>query len=268
MKNEEYSTLLIETALKAGEAIMHIYTTDFNVEYKTDRSPITQADQQAHRIISKELLKTDYPLLSEEGKNIPWTVRKNWNTFWLVDPLDGTKEFIKKNGEFTVNIALIEQGLPVMGIVYAPVPDIIYIGEVHSGAYKIEKASEKGCRDWSFSGCSEFVKKLPLQGKTNPYRIVASRSHISPETKAYIEEQRRKYGNIEIVSKGSSLKLCMIAEGRADVYPRFGPTMEWDTAAGHAVVRASGAKVVQTGADEELVYNKERLLNPWFIALR
>jgi 3'(2'), 5'-bisphosphate nucleotidase len=268
MKNQEYWTLLMDTALKAGEAIMQIYMTEFTVAYKNDMSPVTKADREAHDLIFRELQKTEFPVLSEEGKNIPWSVRRNWDTFWMVDPLDGTKEFIQKNGEFTVNIALIEQGHPVMGVVYAPVPDILYIGEVHSGAYRIDKAAEKGYPVSSFSGCVEGATRLPVPGEFSSYRIVASRSHSSPETEAFIEERRTKYGEIEILSKGSSLKLCMIAEGQADVYPRFAPTMEWDTAAGHAVVKASGAKVVLADADEELVYNKEHLLNPWFLAIR
>jgi 3'(2'), 5'-bisphosphate nucleotidase len=212
------------------------------------------------------LQETSIPVLSEEGKHLPYTERKQWEKLWLVDPLDGTKEFIKKNGEFTVNIALIENGVPVAGIIYVPVTEILYVGINNLGAFKLKDTSD-------FRGTLDDLKKkainLPENKKASAFRVVASRSHLSKETEAFIEKMKRKHSNITTVSIGSSLKLCLIAEGAADIYPRFAPTMEWDTAAGHAIVKAAGGKVVLAdGEKTEVIYNKENLLNPWFIAVK
>ncbi len=263
---EKLIEIAIKASIEAGKAIMEIYDTNFDIEYKKDSSPLTTADNASHQIITSYLEKTAIPILSEEGKHLPFEERKDWKQFWLVDPLDGTKEFIKKNGEFTVNIALIDHGEPVAGIIYVPVTDVLYVGIKNRGAYKLQN-TEKFNR--SVSELREKAINLPEIKNENRYRVVASRSHLSAETSAFIEKMENHHPNIQIVSKGSSLKLCLIAEGAADIYPRFAPTMEWDTGAGHAIVNAAGGKVV-LAEDENipLEYNKENLLNPWFIAKR
>lgn len=253
----------IEAAISAGSAILLVYNSnDFEVELKSDNSPLTLADRNAHDVIVGYLGKTGIPILSEEGRGIPYEERKNWHQFWLVDPLDGTKEFVKRNGEFTVNIALIENGKPVMGVIYVPVTDVLYVGSIADGAYRIEEAS-------SFTTETELLEsaqKLPIDRNDNSFKVVASRSHMSKETEDYVDKLRQKHENVEIVSKGSSLKLCLVAEGNADIYPRFGLTSEWDTGAGHAIVLASGGKVVLAENEaKELSYNKENILNPYFI---
>lgn len=251
----------IQAAIEAGLEILKIYNTDFDVEYKEDQSPLTIADKSAHNIISSYLLETKIPVLSEEGRSIPFTERKEWNQLWIVDPLDGTKEFVKKNDEFTVNIALVENHKPVMGVIYAPVFDILYYGEEGNGSFKVSEASKY------LNNIDEvFINStpLPIDSKREYFGVVASRSHMSDETQAFIDDL--KYENVKIVSKGSSLKLCMVAEGEAEVYPRFAPTSEWDTAAGHAIVTSMGGRVVQAqNPNENVVYNKEDILNPWFI---
>jgi 3'(2'), 5'-bisphosphate nucleotidase len=269
MNNEDLKkllTLATKASLIAGKEINKIYQgTDFEIEQKEDETPLTLADRKSHEIIDNYLRKTDYPILSEEGKDIPYEERKKWEFFWLVDPLDGTKEFIKKNGEFTVNIALIQNGRPVMGVVYAPYVRELYFGCEKFGAYKLENATEECC---DFSDLNELMKEglnLPLTEKHSNFVVVASRSHLNDETKEYIDSLRRKHQNIEFISKGSSLKICMVAEGKANVYPRFAPTMEWDTAAGHAVAVSAGFKVTRKDEVTPLEYNKEELRNPWFI---
>ncbi len=253
----------IIASIKAGKEILKIYNTDFKVEYKKDESPLTLADKNANDIIISFLNETGIPVLSEEGRSIPFEERKKWNQLWIVDPLDGTKEFVKKNDEFTVNIALIENKKPVMGVVYAPVLDELYFGEEELGAYKLNNASENID---DINKLTKRASKLPLEISKSYYGVVASRSHLTSETSAYIDEIKRKHDKVEIVSKGSSLKIVMVAEGSADIYPRFAPTSEWDTAAGHAVVLASGGRIVQAKSqDDEVVYNKEDILNPWFI---
>jgi len=256
---------IIFTALNAGKAIMEIYETDFGVEFKADKSPLTLADKKAHAVISKDLEKTGLPVLSEEGREINYDKRKSWNRFWMVDPLDGTKEFVKRNGEFTVNIALIENRIPVLGVVYAPVLDVLYFGSVETGAFMINNASKK-MQENSVGNWKEIAVELPLQSKENVFKIVASRSHLSLETETFINDLKKTHPNAEIVSIGSSLKLCLIAEGNANVYPRFAPTMEWDTAAGHAIISAANGTVKKANdINIDLTYNKENLLNPWFI---
>jgi 3'(2'), 5'-bisphosphate nucleotidase len=200
---------------------------------------------------------TGLPLFSEEGKKIPYNERKDWERYWLVDPLDGTKEFIKRNGDFTVNIALIEEGLPVMGVVYVPVSDTLYYGQSGKGAWLRDKASigDKG-DDTPLKAHAPNDKNL---------RIVASRSHLNQETELFIARLMRKGYTIEITSRGSSLKLCQVASGQAHVYPRLGPTMEWDTAAAHGVCREAGALVIDMETRKEMVYNRENLLNNNFV---
>ena len=240
---------VVSIAREAGGAIMRIYNQDFKVEYKEDKSPLTLADKSAHSIIEKRLgeLSIKLPILSEEGKEVLYKERKLWKCFWLVDPLDGTKEFIKKNGEFTVNIALICKDEPVLGVVYAPALNICYWAEKGKGAFK------------------DGVK-LPIKANMDKrfYKIVVSRSHMSDATQAFIDSlvvNKKK----KLVLSGSSLKVCLVAEGKADIYPRLGPTMEWDTGASCIVATEAKKRVVQFDTNAALLYNKERLLNPWFI---
>jgi 3'(2'), 5'-bisphosphate nucleotidase len=250
-------------AYHAGQEVMEVYETAFDVELKEDHSPLTLADKRSHEAIINGLRKkhADIPVLSEEGKDISFEERKEWGTFWCVDPLDGTKEFIKRNGEFTVNIALIENGQPVFGVIYAPVLDDMYVGHKEKGAYKIENYSQKAIS--SFELKDEAIK-IPFHN-TDVFTIVASRSHMSEETEAFIKDMESKHGQVKTISSGSSLKLCLVAEGKANVYPRLAPTMEWDTAAGQAIVEAAGGTVIIAGSEEPLKYNKENLKNPWFI---
>tara|TARA_B100000508_G_C11458086_1_gene277769 strand:- start:348 stop:1157 length:810 start_codon:yes stop_codon:yes gene_type:complete len=251
-----------KTAQLAGKEILEVYNTEFDVETKSDQSPLTSADRAAHEVIVEGLSASGIPILSEEGKDIPFIERMNWELFWMVDPLDGTKEFIKRNGEFTVNIALIENNQPILGVVYVPVKDTIYLGGQSVGAYKIETFSEVISRQFQdhFNDLNRLPKKID-----RPYTLVGSRSHMSEETEEFFNQVRALKGEVEIISVGSSLKLCMVAEGRADEYPRFAPTMEWDTAAGHAVVSAMGGKVINWKLNSSLAYNKENLLNDWFL---
>lgn len=248
-----------KAALEAGKIILNIYnseTSNWQIEAKADNSPLTLADKSAHNKMVEYLNQTNLPILSEEGKSIPYKTRKNWNYFWMLDPLDGTKEFIKRNGEFTVNIALIHQQKPILGVVFVPVSKKMY---------------------WAFEGKGAFLQEEnqePKQLNTKPFtpnplplkktRIVASRSHQNDATKAFLEKQN----NPEIVPMGSSLKFLILAENKADVYPRFAPTMEWDTAAAQIILEEAGGKVLQENSNQPLVYNKENLLNPYFICFR
>ena len=240
---------IVAIAKEAGDAIMEIYKKDFTVEYKDDHSPLTEADTKANEIICSALEKLypNIPIMSEENKQTEYEVRKNWEYYWCIDPIDGTKEFIKKNGEFTVNIALIHKDTPVLGVVYAPAIDEMYKAKKDEGAYK--------------NG-----QKLPLTTNQHPeekLHVVASKSHLSQETQEFIDNLETK--GIEQVSKGSSLKLCMVATGEADIYPRLAPTMEWDTAATDAIVREAGKMTYSYETNQPMIYNKENLLNPWFV---
>ena len=260
---------IVQTAIKAGDGILKIYEKDFAVEYKADDSPLTEADKIANEIIIDELNKAypEIPILSEESKEAPYEQRKKWDYFWLIDPLDGTKEFVKKNGEFTVNIALIHECKPVLGVITVPVKGTLYFGVEGAGSFKSSIWSET----LSYSKQNQLIEnseKLPVVSSSRPYTVVGSRSHMSEETLEFITKKKEKHENVDILSIGSSLKLCMVAEGRADIYPRFGPTMEWDTAAGHAIAVAAGAKVFEPAENKPLLYNKENLLNPWFVVER
>ena len=257
---------IIPIALEAGANIMEIYRTeDFQVQSKQDDSPLTLADRMSHETIVKGLaaLPYDIPILSEEGKQLAYEDRKDWEYFWLIDPLDGTKEFIKRNGEFTVNIALIHNGKPVIGVIYAPVLDTLYVAKEGVGSYKVEEATKN--KSESIDEFATVARKLPLDNKEKKISAVASRSHFSKETEDYLNRVKKKYGEFDITSAGSSLKLCLVAEGTATVYPRFAPTMEWDTAAGQAIVTFAGGTVKEPDSGEPLSYNKQDLLNPWFI---
>ncbi len=256
----------IAAALKAGEEIIDVYNNeDFGVEMKSDNSPLTNADKRAHAVIIKALEKTGYPVLSEEGKNIDFEERKQWETFWMVDPLDGTKEFVKRNDEFTVNIALITQNTPVLGVIYVPVLSELYFASETTGAKKIKiPASEAGLAK-NMDALVSNAKSLSCKNTGKDIMVVASRSHFSEDTENFVNTLKKKYNVIDFVSKGSSLKLCLVAEGIADIYPRFAPTMEWDIAAGHAILKHSGSIITQQDGKTPVVYNKQDLLNPWFI---
>lgn len=266
MHTDSILLIAINAAVKAGDAILQIYKKPFEVEIKKDNSPITEADKQAHQVITDFLKETELPVLSEEGKDWDYAERKLWEYFWLVDPLDGTKEFVSRNGEFTVNIALIEKNTPIAGVIYIPVKDCLYFAN-EKGAFRIDDCTSKNLGG-SLDIISSNGVSLPESLSSDKFRIVASRSHMNQETDEFIENLKKKYNETEIVSAGSSLKFCQIAEGKADIYPRFGTTMEWDTAAGHAIVKYSGGKVLQAGSEMELCYNKPVLRNPYFIASR
>lgn len=249
---------IIAIAEEAGKEIMKIYETgDFAITDKSDNSPLTKADKAGNAVIVAALQEQfpEIPIISEENKMIEYSDRKDWEYFWLVDPLDGTKEFIKKNGEFTVNIALIRNGKPVMGVVGIPAKNQMYYAVENKGAYKIDAEGSK-------------IKLEVNTPKKNEIALIGSRSHPSPEFDAYLKEMEHKFETVNFVPAGSSLKFCLVAEGKADVYPRLGPTMEWDTAAGHALVLEAGARVKVYGKETDLVYNKENLLNPFFIVER
>ena len=257
-------TLAIHAAVEAGRAILDIYNGgDYEVESKADQSPLTLADRRSHEIIISALEKTGIPILSEEGKEISYMNRSWWSKFWLVDPLDGTREFIMRNGEFTVNIALVTEGHATFGVVYAPVVKTLYVGLKGRGAYR--------CRDEKyfcqpFDYLIQFSDTLPAARADHKFfRVVASRSHYNQETRDYVNALDTDDKPISLVNSGSSLKLCMVAAGEADIYPRLGPTMEWDTAAAHAVVKAAGKNVYRVDNGLELEYNKENLLNPYFV---
>lgn len=255
----------VRAAIEAGNAIMDVYSNpnaDFQIELKADNTPLTIADRRANELITKALSATPFPVLSEEGKLTPYEERRQWKALWIVDPLDGTKEFIKKNGEFTVNIAFVVNGNPVLGVIYVPASGVLYFADTRVGAFKIARVT--GADSWPHL-LAQAVR-LPFPEPHDGYVVVASRSHLSPETEQYIRGIQRSRDNVSTVAKGSSLKLCLIAEGVADVYPRFSPTMEWDIAAGHAIVRAAGKNVYRMDNHKPLVYNKENLVNPWFIS--
>ena len=251
----------IEASILGGIEILKIYAQDFEVETKSDESPLTLADQNAHIAIEKELTQLDYPILSEEGRDIPYSERKNWKRFWMVDPLDGTKEFVKRNGEFTVNVALIEDGKSILGVIYVPVSKELYFSAKGIGSFKALDVLAYS----SLDDLMEKANKLPLKNDSDTVLIVASRSHLSKETEGFIAEQKLKYPKVDTMSKGSSLKLCMVAEGRAKFYPRYAPTREWDTAAGQAICELAGFSVLQYGTEDDVVYNKKDILNPWFL---
>jgi len=258
----------IEAAVQAGQAILEVYQTDFAVEKKDDDSPLTIADKQSHEIIKQHLTPFGIPFISEEGKSIPFDTRRDWQTIWIVDPLDGTKEFVKRNGEFTVNIALVEAGQAVAGVVYAPVLDWLYFASKEIGAFKLVDARSSE-RTNNIAALAQRAIRLPIeQPKGTPYSIVGSRSHGTPELEAFVESKRKEKGAVDFVQAGSSLKICLVAEGKADIYPRLGPTMEWDTAAGQAVAECAGARMYIYDTSAPLQYNKENLLNPWFVVER
>ena len=253
MDNGSLLNLIIELSKEAGKSILNIYNTidDLDIKYKDDNSPLTRADEISNEIICKtlKLITPNIPILSEEGKKINYNERKKWNKFWLIDPLDGTKEFVKRNGEFTVNIALIDKNTPTMGVVHAPVINTTWYGSIDNGSFKTHNKTTK-----SISVICNTNKK--------PIKVVSSRSHANnPKLDKYLS----KFDNYKLVAMGSSIKICLVADGSAHLYPRFGPTMEWDTAAAHAVVKYAGGNISDFNTDKELLYNKVSLLNPEFL---
>ena len=261
----EFLRAAIPAAIEAGKAIMEIYarpTEDWEVERKNDNSPLTLADRKANAIIVDRLQATGLPILSEEGAHAPYDSRKDWTELFVVDPLDGTKEFIKRNGEFTVNIAYVVKGDPVGGVIYVPATHTLYFGMKGFGAFKVGDVTVAKNDEVQLI---RSAVRLPMETQRRNFVVVASRSHLSAETQAFIDALRKEHANVEILSAGSSLKICRVAEGSADVYPRLAPTMEWDTAAGDAIVRAAGMRVCDAATGKPLTYNKEDLHNPHFV---
>ncbi len=265
-------TTAIDAALAAGREILAVYAGPIAVERKDDESPLTEADKRAHRAIAAALAATRLPLLSEEGRSLPAAERRRWDRYWLVDPLDGTKEFVRRNGEFTVNIALMEReaeptgpagvAVPMGGVIYAPVKDLLYFAWRGGGAWRQDRATATAADATARAAASA---RLPLPSGRDKFTIVASRSHPSPETEAFIRRAEQEHGGVELTSLGSALKICLVAEGAADAYPRFAPTMEWDTAAGHAIAREAGFDLLDPRTGAALRYNKIDLVNPWFV---
>jgi len=262
---KDFLRLSLLAAKKAGDAILEVYNSDFSIQTKSDNSPLTLADTCSHNIINSFLSATGYPVLSEEGKEFAYSQRKTWETFWMIDPLDGTKEFVKKNGEFTVNIAFIQNQAPVLGVVYAPVIQKMYYGVEGLGSFSF--LTDNGMSTENIDTYVNNAVMLPCNS-TDIYKIAVSVSHTTKETDDFIEEKRKIHGTVDVIVAGSSLKLCLVAEGKANIYPRLAPTWEWDTAAGHAVAKYAGCLVYDYVTGLELVYNKENLLNPWFVAER
>lgn len=265
-------------SVQAGLAILEVYRSEIQVEYKHDRSPLTLADRRSHAVIVGHLKHTGIPILSEEGRDIPYAERRGWRRLWIVDPLDGTKEFVKRLDEFTVNIALVEDQRPTMGVVFVPVKNVLYFGRIEDGAFRLEDSDaiaalasrpEDGDPRSALERLRARARRVPVDQEAHmSFVIVGSRSHATPELDAYVDQKRRELGRVEFISAGSSLKYCLVAEGRADVYPRLGPTMEWDTAAGQVIAEAAGARVTRHDTGQPLAYNKEDLLNPWHLVTR
>ncbi len=273
----------LRAAKAAGDAILTVYRGEFDVEYKEDHSPLTVADRKAHAVIKEYLAGGEHleaiPLLSEEGRSIPHEVRNRWDEFWLVDPLDGTKEFVKRLDEFTVNIALIQAGKPILGVVLVPAKDLFYFGLEGLGSYKVgrpevvqelsERIAKAPTRDAVLKTLLDVSDHLPLRRagceEKDPLTVIGSRSHGTEALGEFVQKAEQRFREVTLISVGSALKFALVAEGNADVYPRFGPTMEWDTAAGQCLVEQSGGTVLELDAQIPLVYNKRELLNPYFI---
>ena len=252
MNYNQLLNLGLEAAVKAGKEIINIYKNTETIDYenKKDNSPLTIADTKSHNIICQHLKKTEINIISEESNMQDYNTRKNWKHYWLIDPLDGTKEFIKKNGEFTVNIAFMKENKPIIGIVYCPTKKTLYWNHPEKGGFKKKNKTIK------------LKKRKSVDFNKSNLRIITSRSHMNSKTENFIS----KLKNPKTISCGSSLKILLLAENKADIYPRFGPTMEWDTAAAHAIANSTNIKLFDTGADREILYNKKNLLNPYFVA--
>lgn len=268
VQDEALLQIALKAALMAGKAILEIYQSDFAVDFKEDQSPLTAADLAAHKIIAEALKNTGIPLISEEGTLPVYDERRAWQRLWMIDPLDGTKEFISKNGEFTVNIALIENGKPILGVVYAPVPEVLYFGLGSLGAWKATDAQHVLCNCETPEQAISQSMQLPLNQIKPGFVAVCSRRHMNTATHDFIGHYHPETDDVVYISRGSSLKFCAVAEGSADLYPRFAPTMEWDSAAGQAIAEISGAHVLDPETMQPLVYNKPDLHNPSFIVVR
>lgn len=267
-------TELLECAIKAsidaGKEILRIYNTAFFVETKSDNTPVTEADKTSSKIIAASLAHFNIPLISEEDEVIEHGIRKAWDKVWIIDPLDGTKEFVKRNGEFAINIALIEKNTPSIGVIYAPVLDTLYFACKSFGGYKIENVSVF-CNEnptLKLTALMDLALKLPLQNPPMNYTIVVSRSHLSREINDYIKKREYVYGKVNTISVGSSIKQCWVAEGLAHEYPRLGRTMEWDTAAGQCILEESQAQLLDLETNKPMIYNKLSLENNFFVATR
>ena len=260
--NESLLQIAIKAALESGQDIMKIYNRDFTIAYKEDSSPLTEADLTANKTIMKYLMPTNIPIISEENKQLDYNERKHWESCWIVDPLDGTKEFVKKNDEFTVNIALVNNGKLLLGVIYAPALKLLYFtNEDKSAAFRIE-VKDSDALDGNMFNENNAIH--PSKSRRSDIKVVASRSHLNEATTKFIENIK-DYDKVEMVSKGSSLKFCLVAEGKADLYPRFAPTMEWDTAAGQAICEAVGLQVLDLSTQKPMVYNRANLLNNHFL---
>jgi 3'(2'), 5'-bisphosphate nucleotidase len=271
LSDTEYRELLklaVTAAFKAGEEILKIYSTDFYVETKSDNTPVTLADRASGKCITAFLSGTNIPVISEEEEILDYSIRKNWDQVWIIDPLDGTKEYVKRNGEFAVNIALVENNKPVIGVIYAPFIKDIYFAYKNGGSYKITQhdmiveLTKKNLPDHLF----DYAKKLPTQKLPRTYTVVGSRSHLSKEITDHVNILRDLYGEVDMISVGSSIKQCWVAEGKAHEYPRFGTTMEWDTAAGQCILEESGNKLIDLTTGQPMVYNRNNMKNNYFIA--
>jgi 3'(2'), 5'-bisphosphate nucleotidase len=272
MSSEDFGTFLalaVKAALRAGDEILRIYNTDFNVETKSDNTPVTLADRTSGKCITSILSETGIPVISEEEEVLDYSIRKSWKRVWIVDPLDGTKEYVKRNGEFAVNIALVEDGKPVIGVIYAPVLHDIYFAARERGSYKITQNDVivELTKQNLPKNLFEYAKKLPIQNLPPTYTVVASRSHLSREVNMRIAELERRFGKVDLISVGSSIKQCWVAEGRAHEYPRYGRTMEWDTAAGQCILEEAGSRLVDAETMKPMHYNKENMQNSFFIAM-
>jgi 3'(2'), 5'-bisphosphate nucleotidase len=262
-KEKEYLHIAIKAILKASSAVMEYYHLPYKIETKYDQSPVTEADKASSKIICDALNVTDIYVISEEEDCLPYNIRKAFKYIWSIDPIDGTKEFIKKNGEFTINIALIEDERPCLGVIISPANGTLYFAGQNIGAYK----TNVQVNDWK-DNLDIFIKDSErLQIKENhPYTVIVSRSHLSKETYQHIEDLKQIHGELAYTYSGSSIKMCLVADGSASEYPRYGTTCEWDTASGHAILLAIGKDILDAKTNQRLKYNKEDLKNPWFIA--
>ena len=260
--------LAVSAAIKAGEEILKIYQTNFSVETKQDNTPVTLADKSASACILNALSSSNIPIISEEENLMSYEIRKNWSHVWLVDPLDGTKEFVKRNGEFATNIALVENGQPTIGVIYAPTLHTLYFSRINFGSYKLQDTSLANFKGdlVALENLLFSAQKLPTQKLPKNYTLVASRSHLSREINEHINTLENVYGTVDIINVGSSIKQCWVAEGKAHEYPRFGPTMEWDTAAGQCILEQCGHHLLDFETKQPLLYNKESMVNGYFVA--
>lgn len=267
MSSSDLLRLAIIAALKGGEEILRIYETDFAVETKSDNTPVTAADKASGRSIAGVLAIANYPIISEEEDVPAYPERADYTNVWIVDPLDGTKEYVKRNGEFAVNIALVENGSPSIGVIYAPVLQVLYFARKNGGSFKLEgNQITEALNGSSENSLLEFAQKLPLQKLPKDYTVIASRSHLSREVNERISDLKRLYGTVDVISVGSSIKQCWVAEGKAHEYPRFGTTMEWDTAAGQCILEEAGSTLIDMVTEQPMRYNRENMRNNFFVA--